>query len=158
MMQLHDQLSRKCIVTLVPSLMVLSDIAVVLSYIHIDSLLGSALCSSVPLSTLNSLQPMWPWAPNCLAWKIFGMEFLWVQYIYNISFVFLYQEQKRGVTLLPVSELLGRKGPLTRQLFTVFLWAFIINYMFTSDTCTNLIIHLVSYVALIINVKICTTT
>ena len=43
--------------------------------------------------------------------------------MYNISFVFLYQEQKRGVTLLPVSELLVRKGPLTRQLFTVFLWA-----------------------------------
>jgi len=37
MMQLHDQLSRKCIVTLVPSLMVLSDVAVVLSYIHIDT-------------------------------------------------------------------------------------------------------------------------
>ena len=123
MMQLCDQLSRQCIVTLVPSLMVLSNVAVVLSYIHIDSLLGSGLCSSVPLSTLNSLQPMWPWAPNCLAWKIFGMEFLWVQYVYNISYVFLYQEHKRGFTLLPVSKLLGRKGPLTRRLFTVFLWA-----------------------------------
>jgi len=55
MMQLQDQLSRQCIVTLVPLLMVLSNIDVVLSYIHIDSLLGSALCSSVPLSTLKSL-------------------------------------------------------------------------------------------------------
>lgn len=45
----------------------------------------------------------------------FGMLF---EIICN-DFVFLYQEMRGGV----LSELLGRKGLLTRQLLTVFSWA-----------------------------------
>ena len=55
--------------------------------------------------------------------KIVGMSCGMLMEVLSTVFfsIFLHQEPKKGVTLLPVNERLRRKGPLTRRLFTAYL-------------------------------------